>query len=132
MSLTHLSAPSRALQPLRFMELSLEDPLRSTLIARNGPMVVNLPRPERYALHKLLVYGERPQAQRTKARKDVAQAAALIDYLLVHDAAEIAALWRDVSARGPGWRKRLDEGFQVMNTLYPECDFEKRLERAMA
>ena len=120
------------LQPLRFMELSLEDPLRSTLIARNGPMVVNLPRPERYALHKLLVYGERPQAQRTKARKDVAQAAALMDYLLVHDAADIAALWQDVNARGPGWRKRLQEGFQVMIALYPECDFGKRLERAIA
>ena len=120
------------MQPLRFMELSLEDPLRSTLIARSGPMVVNLPRPERYALHKLLVYGERPQAQRTKARKDVAQAAALIDYLLLHDAAELAAMWQDVNARGPGWRKRLQEGFQVMTALYPDCDFEKRLERAIA
>ncbi len=117
------------MQSLRFMKLSLEDPLRSTLIARNRPMVLNLPRPERYALHKLLVYGERPQAQRTKARKDVAQAAALIDYLLVHDIAEIAALWNDMKARGPGWRKRLDEGFQVMNTLYPECDFGGRLGR---
>ena len=120
------------MQPLRFMELSLKDPLRSTLIARSGPMVVNLPRPERYALHKLLVYGERPQAQRTKARKDVAQAAALIDYLLLHDAAEIAAQWQDVNARGPGWRKRLQDGFQVMTALYPDCDFEKRLERAIA
>jgi len=119
------------LQPLRFMELSLEDPLRSTLIARSGPMVVNLPRPERYALHKLLVYGERPEAQRTKARKDVAQAAALMDYLLVHDAAEVAASWQGVHARGPGWRKRLQEGFQVMTALYPACDFAKRLERAI-
>ncbi len=120
------------MQPLRFIELSLEDPMRSTLIVRSGPMVVNLPRPERYALHKLLVYGERPQAQRTKARKDVAQAAALIDYLLLHDAAELAAMWQDVNARGPGWRKRLQEGFQVMTALYPACDFGKRLERAIA
>lgn len=119
------------MQPLRFMELSLEDPLRSSLMARRGPMVVNLPRPERYALHKLLVYGERPQAQRTKARKDIAQAAALMDYLLVHDTADMAARWQDVNARGPGWRKRLQEGFQVMNALYPACDFEKRLARAM-
>ena len=119
------------MQPLRFMELSLEDPIRSTLIARSGPIVVNLPRPQRYALHKLLVYGERPQAQRTKARKDVAQAAALLDYLLVHDTTDLATLWLDVNARGPGWRKRLKEGFQMMNTLYPECDFERRIELAV-
>ena len=47
------------MQPLRFMELSLQDPMRATLIARSGQIVVNLPRPERYALHKLLVSGER-------------------------------------------------------------------------
>ncbi len=120
------------LQPLRFMELSLQDPMRSTLIARSGPIVVNLPRPQRYALHKLLVYGERPQNQRTKARKDLAQAAALIDYLLVHDAAEIAAMWVDVSARGPGWRKRLNQGFKVMTVLNPDCDFQGRLDSAVA
>ncbi|MDP2370787.1 GSU2403 family nucleotidyltransferase fold protein [Rhodoferax sp.] len=120
------------LQPLRFMELSLQDPMRVTLLARSGPIVVNLPRPQRYALHKLLVYGERPQAQRVKARKDVAQAAALIDYLLVHDSAEMAAMWVDVNARGPGWRKRLKEGFEVMASLYPGCDFAERIRRATA
>lgn len=120
------------LQPLRFMELSLQDPMRATLIARSGPIVVNLPRPQRYALHKLLVYGERPQAQRVKARKDVAQAAALMDYLLVHDTAEMAAMWVDVNARGPGWRKRLKEGFEMMASLYPDCDFAGRIRRATA
>ena len=120
------------MQPLRFMELSLQDPMRATLLARSGPIVVNLPRPERYALHKLLVYGERPQAQRTKARKDVAQAAALVDYLLTHDTQEILSMWSDVNQRGPGWRKRLKEGFDAMNTLYPECKFATRIAQATA
>ena len=112
------------------MELSLADPMRSTLIARSGPIVVNLPRPERYALHKLLVYGERPQGQRTKARKDLAQAAALMDYLLVHDSDELAAMWADVNDRGSGWRRRLKQGFGMMMSLYPECDFLWRMKGA--
>lgn len=115
------------MQPLRFMELSLQDPMRATLIARSGPIVVKLPRPQRYALHKLLVYGERSQAQRTKARKDIAQAAALMDYLLTHDAEEIAAMWVDVNSRGPGWRKRLKQGFEAMDAAYPEYDFAARV-----
>jgi hypothetical protein len=118
------------MQPLRFMELSLQDPMRTTLLARSGPIVVNLPRPERYALHKLLVYGERAQAQRTKARKDIAQAAALVDYLLTHDTVEIAAMWSDVNSRGPGWRKRLKEGFDAMNAQYPACTFATRMAQA--
>ena len=120
------------LQPLRFMELSLQDPMRATLIARSGPIVVNLPRPERYALHKLLVYGERPQAQRTKARKDVAQAAALMDYLLTHDREAMAVMWADVNRRGPDWRKRLKEGFDCMCNLYPEKKFAARRDDAIA
>ena len=52
--------------------------------------------------------GERVQAQRTKSRKDVAQAAALLDYLLVNDTAAIAA----------------------MNGLYAECDFAAKMAQA--
>lgn len=119
------------MQPLRFMELSLEDPMRCTLLARNGPIVVNIPRPQRYALHKLLIYGERPQEQRTKANKDVIQAAALVDYLLANDPEEIGQLWIDVNDLGPGWRRRLDQGYKAMIASHPECDFDVRLRAAI-
>lgn len=127
----HIARLSLTLQPVRFMELSLEDPMRCTLLSNSGPIVVNIPRPQRYALHKLLVYGERPQEQRTKANKDVIQAAALMDYLLTHDAAEIGSLWIDVNARGPGWRRRLDQGYKTMVLKYPECNFDLRLHAAI-
>jgi len=120
------------MQPLRFMELSLEDPMRITLLASNGPIVVNVPQPQRYAVHKLLVYGERPQSQRTKANKDIAQAAALFDYLLINDTTEIARMWVDVNNRGPGWRRRLAQGYAAMQRAYPQCAFEKRLQSAVS
>ncbi|MET0964741.1 MAG: GSU2403 family nucleotidyltransferase fold protein [Noviherbaspirillum sp.] len=44
--------------------------------------MVNLPAPERYAIHKLLVYGERPVSERAKSRKDLLQAASLASYFL--------------------------------------------------
>lgn len=118
------------MQPLKFMELSLEDPMRGTLLWRNGPIVVNLPQPQRYAIHKLIVHGERPQAQRAKANKDLAQAAALLDYLLDHDADSTAVLWLSVLERGPGWRKRLNQGFRALTAKYPECEFKRRLQEA--
>ncbi|MEO8021357.1 hypothetical protein [Polaromonas sp.] len=55
-----------------------------------------------------------------------------MDYLLVHDATEVAAMWLDVMTRGPGWRRRLKEGFQAMTALYPDRDFQGRLDRAIA
>ena len=119
------------MQPLRFMELSLEDPMRTTLIGKNSPIVVNIPRPQRYALHKLLVYGERPQDQRTKANKDIIQAAALFDYLLENDVVGIGSMWIDVNERGPGWQRRLEQGFAAMVKFHPECDFPARLKVAV-
>lgn len=127
----HIARLGLTLQPLRFMELSLEDPMRCTLLARSGPIVVNIPRPQRYALHKLLVYGERPLEQRTKANKDLMQAAALIDYLLANDPVELGQLWLDVNDRGPGWRRRLDQGYKAMVAARPEGEFQVRLQAAI-
>ena len=38
------------LQPLKFMEYSMEATMPVVLLARTGPIVVNVPRPERIAL----------------------------------------------------------------------------------
>jgi hypothetical protein len=107
-----------SLQPLPFMELSLEAPIRATVLWRNGPIVVNLPHPARYALHKLIVFGERPQAQRVKANKDLAQAAALTSYMALHDADELRQLHDEVMARGPRWKARLQAGLAAMRRAY--------------
>lgn len=123
----HVESLNVTLQPLKFMELSLEDPLTTTLLWRNGPVVVNLPRPQRYAVHKLLVYGERPQNMRTKAVKDLAQAAALMDYLLDMDLALLQEAWQDALSRGKGWQSRLEEGFSALCRQYEALNFRQRL-----
>lgn len=115
------------LQPLKFMELSMEDPLTTSILWRNGPLVVNLPRPQRYAVHKLLVYGERPQNMRTKATKDLAQAAALLDYLLEMDLDLIQETWQDAMSRGPGWQSRLEQGLNALCRQYEPLNFRERL-----
>lgn len=127
-----LSALNLTLQPLKFMELSLEDPMKSTLLFRNGPLVVNIPRPQRFVLHKLIVHGERPKEQRVKANKDVSQAACLMDYLLEHDADLVKESWQDVMSRGPGWRGRLDKGWAALNKQFPDQEFGQRLASVLA
>jgi hypothetical protein len=110
-----------ALQPLRFMEFSLEAVQQATLFDPTGrAVVVNLPAPERYAVHKLLVVGERTGAWRAKVPKDLSQAASLIEYF--GDAAPdlLADAWKDVLGRGPGWRKRAIEGRAALRRLDPD------------
>lgn len=117
-----------SMQPLKFMEYSLEAPMKATLLYRNGPLVVNLPRPERYVWHKLIVYGERPREMRAKANKDLVQAACLLDYLLENDADLVRESWDDAFHRGPGWSQRLREGWADLNTKFEAQGFAARLQ----
>jgi len=127
----HIPALNVFLQPLRFMELSLESPMPATLLARSGSIAVSLPRPERYALHKLIVSQLRPVEMRVKANKDIAQAAHLLDYLLTEDADQVATVWRDVMARGKSWRTKLIGGFDALVRGFPQLGIDGRMAAAL-
>ena len=112
-----------ALQPLKFMELSLESPLQACVLAQAGACMINVPTPERYAVHKILVAGERPASERTKAKKDLVQAASLASYFLeAGDARVFNAMWRDTLRRGSGWRARLMRGKSALLKIAPDID----------
>ena len=112
-----------ALEPLKFMEFLLEGTTQGCLVARAGACTVNLPEPARYAVHKLIVHGERPQSERAKARKDLLQAASLADYHVRSGyAGAFNAAWRDVLRRGRGWKSRAQEGKRALLRIAPELD----------
>ena len=117
-----VKALNATMQPLKFMEFSMEAPIQITLLAQRGPITVNAPPPEKYALHKLLVYGERPQNMRVKASKDLAQAASLIDYLAENDSDLLSETWDKLITQGPGWRSRAMEGLKALQEHYPGAD----------
>lgn len=109
------------LEPLKFMEFLLEKTTQGCVISRDGACLVNLPAPERFAVHKLIVYGERPVIERTKAQKDLLQSAALIAVL--NDTGridEFVNAWNDALSRGKGWAKRLTQGWQALERMAPE------------
>ena len=112
-----------ALEPLKFMEFSLEGTTQGCVFGRTGACTVNLPAPERYAVHKLLVFGERPLRQRTKATKDLLQTAALAAWFAASGQARVFnAAWRDLLSRGKGWRTRAKQGHAALLKLAPETN----------
>ena len=112
-----------ALEPLKFMEFSLEGTTQGCLIGRSGACTVNLPAPERYAVHKMLVYGERSPRERTKAAKDLLQAAALASWFAGSgEARAFNKAWRDLNGRGRGWASRASMGRQALLKLAPDLD----------
>jgi hypothetical protein len=112
--LVHVKAFNAEFQALRFMEFSLEDIQSAAVFTRTQASLVNVPNPARMAVHKLIVSGLRPLAQRTKANKDIAQAKALFDWYADHAPEALQSAIDDANSRGPAWRKALAAGQKEM------------------
>jgi len=91
-----------------------------SLSAGDLVVCVNLPAPARYALHKLLVFGERTGAFATKSAKDLQQAASLLACLKVMRKSDVQRAWKDLLSRGKGWRSRALAGVKALDRRYPE------------
>jgi hypothetical protein len=102
-------------QPLRFLDFLIYREVRAVVLHGAG-VPVNVPAPERYAVHKLIVSRRRaagPESQ-AKARKDLAQAAELIVALARQRPYELAAAWREAWGRGPSWREGLAQAERLL------------------
>jgi len=108
------------LQPLKFMEFSLEHTTQTALISGEQVVLVNIPSPMRYALHKLVIMGEREESFRTKVQKDAGQVAALVEYGLLRSSSALNRAAEDLMSRGPGWRKRATEGLKHVADYHPQ------------
>jgi hypothetical protein len=93
-------------QALNHLNYLIAEPILAAIPYRNG-VLVQIPRPERYAIHKLIVADRRRGEDRLKAEKDRAQAAFLIDALAEDRPEDLAEALEDARDRGPNWRSRI-------------------------
>ncbi|MDE2465707.1 MAG: nucleotidyltransferase domain-containing protein [Alphaproteobacteria bacterium] len=108
------------LQPIRLMEYLLEDVQQAVVFSSGRVALVNVPSPYRYAVHKIMISAERGPAQKTKAVKDVWQAASMIEATYPQDSALIVESILDAITRGPGWRKRWDKGLMLLDSRHAD------------
>ena len=105
-SLKPLAALGVYAQSLHYLNFLIADPIWAAIPYRYG-VLVQIPRPERFAIHKLIVANRRREDDAIKARKDREQAALLIAVLAEDRPADLAAAYEDAAARGPRWRERM-------------------------
>jgi hypothetical protein len=109
-----LPAISTHAQPLRFMDFLIRDEQRAAVLYDAGIMV-NVPSPERYALHKLIV-AQRRQANPAKIKKDLEQAEAVLGALAAHRAIALRDVWNEALGRGSKWQRLLAVGLGMIAT----------------
>lgn len=70
-------------------------------------ILVQVPRPERYAIHKLIVAQRRRGGNRSKATKDLDQAADLIEVLAIDRRDDLDDAFETATTSGPKWREAI-------------------------
>lgn len=111
---TALNAPA---EPVRFLDYLLEETVPALVIGRRQVLLLNVPLPERFGLHKLLVSESRASAFATKAEKDRVQAAQVLRVLIDEIPAELGRAKRDLLRRGPSWRTKWDRALKKIERI---------------
>ncbi|HVY88345.1 MAG TPA: GSU2403 family nucleotidyltransferase fold protein [Hyphomonadaceae bacterium] len=105
-------------QGLHYLDFLIKNPMPAVSIYMEG-ILVQVPRPERYAVHKLIIAQDRPAGSRAKARKDVQQARAIIGAMSEDEPYVIKQTIAEADGRGPTWRTALDRALEVKFTDHP-------------
>jgi hypothetical protein len=109
-----LPAPQTDTQPLRFLDYLIHEPEPAVIL--HGPGVyVNVPAPQRYAVHKLIISRRRREGA-AKRDKDLRQAEALLAVLSHKRPFELKSAWHEAYKRGKEWRRLLTEGLAQANS----------------
>ncbi len=111
-------------QALNYLNFLISDPIHAAAIYRSG-ILLQVPRPERYAIHKLIIADRRRDgAGSLKASKDREQAAFLIEAMAEDRPDDLSQAYAAAMSVGPRWRehiektlKRLPEAARLLNNL---------------
>ncbi len=109
--LAALGTYAKALHHLNYL---IAEPIPAAALYRSG-VLVQVPRPERFAIHKLIVADRRRDGPDSlKAVKDRMQAAFLIEALAEDRPDELAEAYEDAMAQGARWRERIGSSLRRM------------------
>lgn len=108
-------------QPLRFLDYLLKEPVAAVVVGRRALALVNVPAPERFALHKLLVSESREAVFAAKAEKDRLQAMQLLEVLIEEAPDGLEGALADLVQRGKGWSDKLARALRKGEKTYPEA-----------
>jgi hypothetical protein len=101
-------------QGLNYLNFLIAEPIHAAAIYRSG-VLVQVPRPERYAVHKLIIADRRRDgAGSLKSAKDREQAAFLIEAMAEDRPDDLARAYATAMEVGPRWREHIGNSLMRM------------------
>ncbi|MCU0882359.1 MAG: GSU2403 family nucleotidyltransferase fold protein [Hyphomonadaceae bacterium] len=114
-----LGVSAQALHHLNFL---IASPIKAVVTYRSG-VLIQIPAPERYAIHKLIVADRRRDGPDSfKSRKDREQARWLVRVLAEDRPDELAEVYANALSRGPKWRDRIEASLKRLPDVRERLD----------
>lgn len=110
----HLKSLDVYAEPVRFLDFLLTDSQPAVVVAKAG-LLINVPAPARYALHKLVLAERRDAAFQTKQKKDIAQAEQLISVLLRDRVGDLRIAWSAAEKQPDKFMQQLRAGMAKLS-----------------
>jgi len=115
----YIKAINAAAQPLQYLDFLLVETRKAAVISGAG-ILVNVPDPARFALHKMITADERDAVFQTKVDKDRLQACQLLDVLMDDRPGDIRLALEEIKKKN--WIRRLKNAAahleRVDNNIY--------------
>ena len=110
----HLKEFGTHASPLRHLDYLLDEIQPVVLLYEHGIMV-NVPAPGRFALHKCAISQKRPAAFAAKSAKDRSQAEQVLAALLRDRPADVSLAYEAATAQGEAFLKSIDSGLDLID-----------------
>jgi hypothetical protein len=111
-----LSGLNAGASPLQHVAWLIEDPIPAVALYRSG-VLVRLPQPARFAVHKLILADKRDAHEAAKRAKDLMQAEALIATLEKLDPGALADAIEDAESQGrTRWKEPLRRSLRLIKS----------------
>lgn len=107
-----LAALNMWAQGLHYLNFLIADPIDAVSPYMEG-LLIRIPRPERYAIHKLIISQRKRMASNARAKKNLEQARAIIWAMAEDQPYELAQAIKDADSRGDKWRGALDKALHL-------------------
>jgi len=117
-----------AAAPIKFLSLLLED-VQPAAAVDSGAVLVRVPTPARYALHKLLISQMRSVPQQTKSQKDLHQAALLLEVLAEDRPDDLESAARRFARSGDSVRQKVLRSLLSVDKRWPDAAVGARIVR---
>lgn len=110
----YINAIKAYAEPVRFLDYLQEATVSGVILAKSG-VLVNLPDPARFALHKLMVSERRHTTFALKSRKDIRQAELLLENILIERPGSLRLAWDAVNEMPGKFKEQLLEGMNKID-----------------